>query len=83
MQTKAIIYRLSVFDGEENLYRHHGGYHGNGVPYGVEAFVKDRETRAIVGRWLPCPNWCVTAKVAALRLPTVSTITTEEHSSNG
>jgi hypothetical protein len=56
MPTK--IYRLG-----DNLYRWDGAAHGNGWPVGVESFVKDAETRKIIGRWLDCPNWGVAKKL--------------------
>lgn len=54
-----VIYRLDIWGDGDHLYRHHGAFDFSGTPQGIESFVKDPLTRAIVGRWLPCPNWSV------------------------
>lgn len=56
---KAQVYRLACGDGSENLYKWSGKKAGNGLLVEVNSFVKDKETRKLVGRWLPCPNWNV------------------------
>lgn len=58
------IYRLTNdISGLDNLYRHSGACTLNDYPLEVEVFVKDAGTRAIVGRWLPCPNAGVALRI--------------------
>jgi hypothetical protein len=52
------VFKLAVF-GQAHLYRWSGLRHGSGILSGIETYVKDRGARDIIGRWLPCPNWCV------------------------
>ena len=58
------IYRLTNdISGLDNLYRHSGTCTLNDYPLQVEVFVKDAGTRAILGRWLPCPNAGVALRI--------------------
>lgn len=57
---KAVV-KLTICSGDPvaeatNLYRWSGDRHSSGWCSGVESFVKDRGTRDIIGRWMPCPN---------------------------
>lgn len=54
--------RITI-SGRDNLYRWEGSY-ANGWPRRVEAFELDPEARRILGRWAPCPNANVHARIA-------------------
>lgn len=57
--------RLDVYGA--NLYRWRGTTLAEGAcrrPLEVEAFERDPKARALLGRWFPCPNVNVRARIA-------------------
>jgi hypothetical protein len=53
--------------GQDNIYRFRGWTLAQGLcrrPVEVEAFVRDPEARAILGRWTHCPNVNVAHRIA-------------------